>query len=336
MNYQRDVIGDKELEVSPWAIDASRSKRSIDYRHPIRAPVGPPSARATKEQTLQRFDGCGLCLDTRTIVVGVPIADCFHVDDRILVEATPEGGVTVRAMFQVRFVKNTMLKNIVRSTTNSEFKEFFAKYQSFLTKAAPKKDSAMPFGLFLCGMEESCVNPMKGLEERLGNRLASLEKGVTYWEERLEHTFADFTDGACQANTGAPVGSHVGKSPLPTKSVISATAPMPSTGVELVYLSGLASELSSRSQADASSKNLVIQSAMRECSGGTESEWESLFEGVYAQWRQLDQRQKDELLGYSVFEDNAVVVTLLDDNYESNSGVGAIESSSLSIEVVAC
>ena len=132
--------GDSALRASEWNVTTSAKdklppqvqpqNRVIHYKHPVNAPLAPPQAGARKEQTLTRYGKYGLCLETRTIVDDVPMADCFHVDDRIRVHTdhTDKDGhssISVYMEFQITFIKSTMFKSIIEKTACSEFTDFF-------------------------------------------------------------------------------------------------------------------------------------------------------------------------------------------------------------------
>lgn len=120
--------------------------------------MAPPSAKAKKEQHLRMYSENGLCLDTRTTVSGVPVSDCFHVDDRLLIEPEPSGGSCLSIKFEVRFTKNTMFKKLVKITTGDEIKKFWQNYESFVkqTLEGGKQKQSEPTIIddFMLGFEE--------------------------------------------------------------------------------------------------------------------------------------------------------------------------------------
>ena len=81
-------IGELDVDTSPWQPSPTPTAsepitRTIRYTHPVNAPMAPPTAKARKEQTLEKFGNVGMCLQTCTIVEEVPMADCFVVNDRL-------------------------------------------------------------------------------------------------------------------------------------------------------------------------------------------------------------------------------------------------------------
>ena len=120
--------GDLEMEVSEWDTTKQAKdpdKRMMHYKHPVNAPLAPPMAGARKEQSFRRYDDHGMCLETKTFVDDVPMADCFYVADRIRVAPKGKGAVKVTMEFDITFIKSTMFKSIIGKTTRSEFTDLF-------------------------------------------------------------------------------------------------------------------------------------------------------------------------------------------------------------------
>ena len=62
------MTGDSEVSISPWKKTDDglfSQKRTINYVHPINAPMAPPQAEASKYQTLQIYGKYGLCLRSK-------------------------------------------------------------------------------------------------------------------------------------------------------------------------------------------------------------------------------------------------------------------------------
>eukprot|EP00978_Attheya_sp_CCMP212_P033583 scaffold136201_cov54-Attheya_sp.AAC.3 len=163
--------GDFELHTTPWKVVSDGTGeliRTISYSHPIKAPMAPPSAHATKTQTCQVYGDAGICLKTRTIVIDVPMTDCFHVQDRILVEPTPDGGVSVTADFKINFVKQTIFKHIIYSTTKGDFLSWFDGLAQMMQDALQRK----------------LLSPRKKLIEEKHDYVDPAEEVVT-WGDRI-------------------------------------------------------------------------------------------------------------------------------------------------------
>ncbi len=134
--------GDQDIQVSEWKVDDDEynsKSRTIEYTHPVNAPMAPPMARARKEQLLQRYGDHGLVFETKTYVADVPMTDCFYVADQVVrVQSTcgkgGENSVLVSMLFDIRFVKSTMFKSIISRTTKSELEKFFNELADYLSQ----------------------------------------------------------------------------------------------------------------------------------------------------------------------------------------------------------
>jgi hypothetical protein len=126
-----EATGDENVKCTPWEpSNTFTMKRKITYNHPIDIPlaIAPPAGAATKTQIMQRFQD-GLCVDTETWISDVPLADCFYVIDRLLVAANPAtGGVYLTLMFGNCFVKSTLFKRIIASTSTRDVSIFHKAY----------------------------------------------------------------------------------------------------------------------------------------------------------------------------------------------------------------
>jgi hypothetical protein len=129
--------GDSNLTKSVWKDgDDGSYSRVINYIHPVNAPLAPPKAGARKEQSYRRYGDHGLRIETKTHVDDVPMADCFYVADRILVEPNQDGdSVSVTMEFSITFVKSTMFKSIISKTTASEFVSFFESMADYMSRS---------------------------------------------------------------------------------------------------------------------------------------------------------------------------------------------------------
>jgi len=143
--YQRDMIGDSELTVTPWTAEPDGCHaREIKFRHPLPngLGVGPPSALAERHQRFRRFGSYGFCLEASTSVKGVIASDSFVVEDKWLVEPSGDTNVILTVKHQVRFAKRTMLKRVIQNTSNSEAQNWYAGYSKMLLASLEDKGSA--------------------------------------------------------------------------------------------------------------------------------------------------------------------------------------------------
>jgi hypothetical protein len=133
-----EETGETNVIVSQWKKEENDDTftRTIEYSHPVNAPLAPPMARARREQRYRFYGKHGLSVETDTYVEDVPMADCFYVTERVLVEpANEKGVVVVLAEFDIRFVKRTMFRSIIANTTRSECLKGIQGYGVYWTKA---------------------------------------------------------------------------------------------------------------------------------------------------------------------------------------------------------
>jgi len=147
--FMTEIVGDSSVTATRWVADDNDSStdggkdkgfqtltRSIEYTHPVNAPMAPPQAQARKEQTMRNYgNNRGLVIETKTIVSDVPMTDCFYVRDVLLVERNTEengGGWLVNIRFEIVFVKSTMFRSLISRTTTGEFNAFMKDLAAFL------------------------------------------------------------------------------------------------------------------------------------------------------------------------------------------------------------
>lgn len=124
-----EASGDLDVKVTKWEDNGeSIKKRFVNYNHPISIPlaIAPPTGAATKTQRMQRFGDHGVCVETETWINDIPLASCFYVADRLLVSADPDkdGEISLTIKFGICFVKRTMFKGIIASTSIHDVNEF--------------------------------------------------------------------------------------------------------------------------------------------------------------------------------------------------------------------
>jgi hypothetical protein len=141
-HYQRQVIGDSEVRSTPWTMIVSdcdtcytTMERLITFRHKVSAPVGPPTARATKHQRCYMFGTHAFIIETQTTLKDVPNSDCFRVEDRIVVEQFNDEAIRITIGVQVLFMKNTIWKKLIERMTRTESEAWFQGYVQMLIDA---------------------------------------------------------------------------------------------------------------------------------------------------------------------------------------------------------
>jgi len=136
VTYHRNETGDYDVLSKPWKLeeDCVSYKRTIAYTHPVEIRMAPPKAEVLKVQIMRRYGDYGISISTTTLTKGVPVSDCFHIEDRILVESQLDDGVSISIAFDLRFVKYTLLRRIVECTTKKDVNEFHRTYIDFLKR----------------------------------------------------------------------------------------------------------------------------------------------------------------------------------------------------------
>ena len=136
-----EATGDLDVEVTDWESTHNNDgitakKRYITYKHPIKISlaIAPPAGAATKTQLLQRYGDHGISIETETWINDVPLADCFYVADKMLVASKPEGGISLTIRFGTCFVKRTMLKGVIASTSVRDVTNFQKGYVELVQK----------------------------------------------------------------------------------------------------------------------------------------------------------------------------------------------------------
>jgi hypothetical protein len=142
-SFQRNTIGDTEMVVAPWELrrGCDLLVRTTSCQHKLKNSLGPSHAKTTRHQRLQRFGNLGICVESSITVAGVPAADCFIVSDQWLIEAVPGGNVLFSVRFQINFLKRTILKGIIQTSTRTESKQWFASYVKMMQTALSGQDS---------------------------------------------------------------------------------------------------------------------------------------------------------------------------------------------------
>ena len=206
--------GDKEIKCSPWKTDKDgvTKSRTIEYTHPINAPMAPPMARARKEQSYQKFGENGMVLETKTYVADVPMTDCFYVADQILVEAVDDNKVAVTMSFGLEFVKSTMFKAIIIRTTNGEFQNFMQRLTNFMSDSLGQRAGAAPILPAVLAPPPESVRGGPGVWPKLTVGLLGLILLLQLWIildiRTMKSTLQQLQFGSAQCPASLGLGGH--------------------------------------------------------------------------------------------------------------------------------
>lgn len=102
--------------------------------------MGPPHGQAEKTQVFTYFGNHGFGVITETWIHGVPLADCFYVEDCLLVKEDPNGGISISIMFDITFVQRTMFRNIISITAINDVTKFFKEYIQIIQRRVQQPD----------------------------------------------------------------------------------------------------------------------------------------------------------------------------------------------------
>lgn len=143
--YHENVNKDKEVVCTNWVekdqttttTSEKELTREIQFFKNVNLP-GLASARGTKYQKVKRFGNSGLILYSSTKMKDVPASDCFTVDDVITIKAIDFNKIFVEISYQVTFIKGTIMKYMIETSTNMEMKKWlknlFAYFQMITKK----------------------------------------------------------------------------------------------------------------------------------------------------------------------------------------------------------
>lgn len=178
--YQKsDAVLDLDIQISPWKQDPAEKAalvRTLEFRHPVSKSlgIGPSHTPTKKQQRLQRFPGCGLCLTNATTVEGIPSSDCFVVMDHWIVESCDNtdanaARITLSANFGANFTKRTFLKGIIQKNIRSATKEWFAGYKNMVQVAMQNQPNSGVTGSTTSIADDSSSksNPIDGAGLRI-------------------------------------------------------------------------------------------------------------------------------------------------------------------------
>lgn len=135
-----ESIGDIVNNTDPWTESANgfHRIRTINLDHPV---PGYGKAKTTKHQHCRVYGTDGICIDSHTESEGLPAVDCFYVEDRTLIEANEDGGLTLTGIYHTVWTKSSWMKAIAEKGANSASTDFFKGFVEMINNA---DESALP------------------------------------------------------------------------------------------------------------------------------------------------------------------------------------------------
>lgn len=136
-----ELVNDKDVIMSSWTeCGGNEFQREMKFMKPVNLP-GLASTRGIKYQQLRRPNECTFVLNSSTRLEDVPSADCFSVDDVLIVHADGSQQVSVSISFEVAFVKSTMMRTFIEGPTEREMKKWLEVFfQHMQDVVAGQKD----------------------------------------------------------------------------------------------------------------------------------------------------------------------------------------------------
>uniref|UniRef100_A0A7S2E087 VASt domain-containing protein n=1 Tax=Helicotheca tamesis TaxID=374047 RepID=A0A7S2E087_9STRA len=131
--YLNEMWNDTDVSISEWkdSGDGFTMKRRVTYQHPTNARMGPKVVPITKEQVIQKYGTHGISLSTTTRIIGVPIADSFVIEDRILISPHDKKRTVMTAQFSVNFVKTTLFKKTLEKDSRQGMKDYWEVFSKW-------------------------------------------------------------------------------------------------------------------------------------------------------------------------------------------------------------
>ena len=162
--YQSEHVEDRDVKLTSWTSceddnGATMMARTMTFVHPIKKKtmgMGPSEASTTRNQRLRKFQE-GILLENTTNIEGIPSADCFHVQDRWVVEETSGATIVVTSSFDVVFGKYSIFRGIIDTNVRKETSDWWLGYMAYVQNALghQSKDIAQPEAEVLSLPEEA-------------------------------------------------------------------------------------------------------------------------------------------------------------------------------------
>eukprot|EP01033_Poteriospumella_lacustris_P000550 gene550-373_t len=143
-SYQRyhELVNDKDVIMSSWTeCGGNEFQREMKFMKPVNLP-GLASTRGIKYQQLRRPNECTFVLNSSTRLEDVPSADCFSVDDVLIVHADGSQQVSVSISFEVAFVKSTMMRTFIEGPTEREMKKWLEVFFQHMQDGSTSRTSS--------------------------------------------------------------------------------------------------------------------------------------------------------------------------------------------------
>uniref|UniRef100_H3HB91 VASt domain-containing protein n=1 Tax=Phytophthora ramorum TaxID=164328 RepID=H3HB91_PHYRM len=134
-----EQTGSTEMTINPWMTPLEEEKsfgmtRSLQFRVPIDAPIGPKSSQVDVLQCLKERKHGMRVVESSTRLVDIPYGDYFSVEDRwtIVPHSSNPNACKIFIEMKVVFGKSTFWKNTIEARAISDNRVKWEKWQQLL------------------------------------------------------------------------------------------------------------------------------------------------------------------------------------------------------------
>lgn len=121
-----------EISCEPWnpypEDETYGFSRSLQFRVPVEAPIGPNSTRVDVLQRLRHLETGNKILETSTRLEDIPYGDYFTVEDRWTIQSIRDEKCRVKFEIAIAFTKSTIWKSKIESRAKEDCKLKFQKW----------------------------------------------------------------------------------------------------------------------------------------------------------------------------------------------------------------
>jgi len=127
--------GDKEISVKEWSPHAQfGSIRELQYRAPLKQPIGPSSAQCTETQRYH-LSKTHLSIESVQVMYDIPYGDYFRVEGKWeVIPGATANSCRVKVWAGVYFMKKTWWKGKIESGAQKESEDSFAMWMQLARK----------------------------------------------------------------------------------------------------------------------------------------------------------------------------------------------------------
>lgn len=165
MLYHKDR-GDTDVTIKPWTTHAQFGTiRTIQYRAPVKSPIGPPITRCEETQRYQ-LTRTRFSMEVIGVYYDIPFGDTFRVEGRWEVNTSADGkSCTLVAGVCVNWLKKTWFKGKIESGTLKESKESYEMWFNLAKKHISQNRNLLSPSISINPPEETAAEPIAPLKK---------------------------------------------------------------------------------------------------------------------------------------------------------------------------